>query len=233
MWYVSLTASPVAGTDDFLKFGGAHVNCWLSLPEREALKRAAQVVEMYGWRIDMVDDSYEAMLSDYPPDTPGFRYFEQAVTHGEIVVFHAWPKGAEAEDDRYENPVDGQTYLAPSHRYRPDNPRSKAGEKVYFDHVRLLSAEEAFEKHTSVEAMCTFARAAEAQAKKLLAKAAGPANVLAQFECTEKGHSVGINYHGPLRSEEIQGLHDALSSLAHLKMKVGTLKFQIQFNVSQ
>ena len=94
MWFVSLSASPVAGTEDFVKFGGAHVNCWLALPESEALGRAAQLVEAYGWRVEVVDESREVTRDDYQPESSGLAHFEQALTDREVVVFHTWPNEA-------------------------------------------------------------------------------------------------------------------------------------------
>ena len=95
MWFVSLTASPLADTDDFAKFGGAHVNCWLLLPEREALARAARLVEGDGWRVEHIDESREVARSDYAVDASGLSYFEQALVDREVVVFHTWPNEAE------------------------------------------------------------------------------------------------------------------------------------------
>ena len=91
---MSISASPVAGTEDFVKFGGAHVNCWLALPEREALGRAAELVEAYGWRVEAVDESREVTRDDYQPDSSGLSHFEQALTDREVVVFHTWPNEA-------------------------------------------------------------------------------------------------------------------------------------------
>jgi hypothetical protein len=94
VWFVSISASPVAGTEDFAKVGGAHVNCWLALPEHEALARAAQLVEAYGWRVEVVDESREVARADYESDSSGLSYFEQALRDREVVVFHTWPNEA-------------------------------------------------------------------------------------------------------------------------------------------
>jgi hypothetical protein len=94
VWFISLTASPLANTDDFVKFGGAQVNCWLLLPEREALVRATSLVEGYGWRIEHVDESREVLRSEYFVHASGLAYFEQALVDGEVVVFHTWPNEA-------------------------------------------------------------------------------------------------------------------------------------------
>jgi hypothetical protein len=89
-----MSASPVAGTEDFVKFGGAQVNCWLALPEREALGRAAQLVEAYGWRVEVVDESREVTRDHYQSDSSGLSHFEQALIDREVVVFHTWPNEA-------------------------------------------------------------------------------------------------------------------------------------------
>src|SRR4051794_17234044 len=88
VWFISLTASPLANTDDFGKFGGAHVNCWVLLPERDATARAARVVEGYGWRVERIDESREVVRSDYALDASGLAHFEQALSDQEVVVFH-------------------------------------------------------------------------------------------------------------------------------------------------
>lgn len=77
-----------------MKFGGAQVNCWVALPEHEALSRAGRLVEAYGWRVEAVEDSREVTRDDYPPGSSGLSHFEQALTDIEVVVFHTWPNDA-------------------------------------------------------------------------------------------------------------------------------------------
>jgi hypothetical protein len=95
VWFISLTALPLADTDDFGKFGGAHVNCWVLLPERDALARATRLVEGYGWRVERIDESREVARSDYAEDASELAYFEQALSDQEVMVFHTWPNEAE------------------------------------------------------------------------------------------------------------------------------------------
>jgi hypothetical protein len=94
VWFVSLSASPLPGTDDFAKFGGAQVNCWLAMEESEALSRATELLNGYGWRVEHIEHSRETQHSEYVVGSEGLRYFEQALADGEAIVFHTWSNEA-------------------------------------------------------------------------------------------------------------------------------------------
>jgi hypothetical protein len=95
VWFVSVTSFPVE-PGEFAKFGGAHVNCWLVVEtEAQAIRRATELVEGYGWRVESVDRCQATERAHYDTDSDDLEYFEQALIDGEVVVFHTWPNEAE------------------------------------------------------------------------------------------------------------------------------------------
>jgi hypothetical protein len=98
VWFVSLTAVPVAEGNHFDEFAGAQISCWVARPQVEAVARATQLVAEQGWRVTSVEESCEVVESDYAPGDPGGEYFRQAKVDGEVWVFYTWPNDAPDRD---------------------------------------------------------------------------------------------------------------------------------------
>ena len=71
------------------------MNCWVILPERDALARAARLGEGDGWRVERIDESRAVAGGDYDLDACTLACFQQVLSDQEIIVFHTWPNEAE------------------------------------------------------------------------------------------------------------------------------------------
>jgi hypothetical protein len=98
VWFVSLSVVPIAEGSHFAEFAGAHVNCWVARPEREAVSRASQIAAEQGWRVTSIVQSCEVVEGNYSLGDPGGDYFRQAEIDGEVSVFHTWPNSASDRD---------------------------------------------------------------------------------------------------------------------------------------
>ena len=94
MWFVRLSATPLAESQEFAEFGGAYVNCWLDMPERDAMVRASELIKSYGWQIETIEESRPVAIESYEPESEGSKYFKQAQVDREVVVFHSWSNNA-------------------------------------------------------------------------------------------------------------------------------------------
>jgi hypothetical protein len=81
-------------------YSGAFVNCWIDRPDMEAAQAAARVlIEEFGWVAVSVEDSAIVDGSHYQNASDGLRYYKQALTDKEVLVFHTYPTGEGPDAD--------------------------------------------------------------------------------------------------------------------------------------
>jgi hypothetical protein len=89
LWVFTLEARPLPDSPDFEAAGGAFVVCYLQpgLAE-DPLQHAAAYVRAQDWQVIGVEDEPAQFDREQAPDE---EYFDQALTDGEVYVFHQWP----------------------------------------------------------------------------------------------------------------------------------------------
>jgi hypothetical protein len=93
MYFASIEASPQKGTDASSRYGGAQVACWINTDDWvDARKRAIALIERSGWRVVSVQEEKTISSGTYSPGDEGLRYFNQAITDGEVCAIHTYPK---------------------------------------------------------------------------------------------------------------------------------------------
>lgn len=86
--------------------GGAYVNAWIERESAdEAVAMACGIVEAEGWAITEVE-RVVPVTSDSMAGRPGLKYYEQALTDKEVLVFYRYPI-PELEEDDDEEDVEG------------------------------------------------------------------------------------------------------------------------------
>lgn len=74
------------------QFGGATVGCWIKdQTKRNAYLVAKGWIEDHGWVPLSLEDQYPVSAERYEGNAEGRQYFEQALTDGEVFVFHTSP----------------------------------------------------------------------------------------------------------------------------------------------
>src|SRR5215813_1217570 len=127
------------------------------------------------------------------------------------------------DDERYDNPVDGKTYVAPGgwKLYHPDSPAQTQPDtnKVSIHRLRLLTAQKDAAARTKVEELAQFTKKVEHQAQTLLTKSDRAFELLVQFKCTPSGHEVQMSHQGEVNQRLLQDFYDALTTLEKLRVK--------------
>jgi hypothetical protein len=122
------------------------------------------------------------------------------------------------------------TTIASAQIYQPENPRDTSGQKVFTDHVNLLTGQQDLEKRVRVEDLASFIKSAEAKAYPILARNRGSALILLQFNCKPNKYDVTIASQGNTEESILQALYDAMKALTPLKTS-GEVIFQLEIHV--
>ncbi len=101
MYFLIYAARPNEGTKAYRKYGGADVACWIKTGNREvARQRARKLIEERGWAVEGLEEEH-SMTRELALASEGFRYYEQALIDGEVLVFVTHPaKGRRARKNR-------------------------------------------------------------------------------------------------------------------------------------
>jgi hypothetical protein len=87
-------ATPTPDAKEFDTSGGAYVDCWIQSGDRDqAEERATALIYDYGWSVESLEDEAVVTIADYTEDAENRQFFEQALSEGEVLVFHTWPPG--------------------------------------------------------------------------------------------------------------------------------------------
>jgi hypothetical protein len=107
MFFYTFLATPTPEAKEFSDTGGAYVNCWIQGQERtEAERRAAELIEDYGWSIEALEETATVSGDDYAPEDEDREFYEQALMEGEVLVFNTWPRGEDDDVDDEEDEED-------------------------------------------------------------------------------------------------------------------------------
>lgn len=141
-----------------------------------------------------------------------------------------------AQQERYDNPVDGRTYTAPGgwNEYRPgtgtkvDAPQGK----VRTQHVRLLNAQSDYEGNVSVPAMAELIKRVEREAGAAFANAP-KGSVLVQINCAPGSQTVKLGSQGNIDRALMQAFYDRLVKLERLPVKDKEVAFQVLITIAE
>lgn len=138
-----------------------------------------------------------------------------------------------SDNQRYDNPVDKKTYIAPGgwKEYQPSAPRkAEENARIRSVGVRLLTAQGEIAERTSVDSMVAFFKRAETSAKTALAEVTEKATVVAQFSCSPGKHDVQLAHQGNVTQDQLQSYYDALLAMETMPVK-GEVSFQLTIQV--
>ena len=94
MYFGVFEASPREGTPGFNRYAGARIACWVNTTNRKvARRRALALIKITDW--DVTGTVEEKLVSSeiYSADHEGTRYYNQALTDGEVCAIVTHPKG--------------------------------------------------------------------------------------------------------------------------------------------
>jgi hypothetical protein len=139
-----------------------------------------------------------------------------------------------AQSERYDNPVDRRTYVAPGgwNKYSPqESTAAQSQGKVRTQHIRLLSAQSDFDANVDLNAMTSMIKRVEKEAGEAFAKATKGA-VLVQFNCGPQRQEVKLASEGNIDRALMQIFYDRLVKLDRLPVRQREVSFQIQFAIA-
>lgn len=141
MYLLTIVAVTTEENPDHGKVGEAYVNCWINTDdEAEAEETANRIIESDGWSVVATEEIDTVTVDDYDEDDPYLSCYEQALTDGEVLVFHISPKypvfrmvlevsGTNAEDSACEA-IAWVSNEAVSEEDDPMDPDFWSGERV-------------------------------------------------------------------------------------------------------
>jgi hypothetical protein len=137
-----------------------------------------------------------------------------------------------SQEERYQNPVDKETYVAPGgwQTYTPDGGVKPTDEKVSLDLVRLLQSQDEIASRTTATELAAFIDRAHKAAIETFAAYAKPAVLMVQFTCVPKECTARIAYQDDPPQELLQTYYDKLKRLEPLRTS-GEVKFQFTLKV--
>jgi hypothetical protein len=155
-----------------------------------------------------------------------------AIFRGIALVASLMSAGECVAQEKYENPVDKQTYVAPGgfKTYEPSVPASTQGQRVVTDQVILLTSQQDMSERVTVPDLAAYVKAVEQVAFKELAKSQSPIVVLAQFNCSPGSCELKLASQGEADHAVLQRFYEMASHVTPPKLS-GEVKFQVQFRV--
>jgi hypothetical protein len=98
LYLVTLEASPLPGTENADEYGGAFINIYTKdASEAAALETATREIADAGWRALEINSVELVERAEFPDDSEGLAYFDQAQIDGIVIVIHTF--GHEADED--------------------------------------------------------------------------------------------------------------------------------------
>jgi len=104
IYFLQYEARPSPESNDFEKYGGGFVNCWVkSKSPDEARKQTVKTISENKWQIVSVEEDCREVSEDsYTEDDDGLERYQQAAIDGECYVFHTWSNGPQEQMKRTE-----------------------------------------------------------------------------------------------------------------------------------
>lgn len=92
MFVLTVLAVTTSEHPDHGRVGEAYVSCWIDRDEEEdAIAVARDLIISDGWEVVRIEEISTVTEANYDDDDEYRRYYEQAVTDKEVVVFHVCP----------------------------------------------------------------------------------------------------------------------------------------------
>ncbi len=92
IYYLQYQSEPSPESKDSDRIGGAFINCWIKAGSLDAAKDLAQnSIRNNNWIILSLEESYVVDSDYYRENKESLEYYEQAITDGEVYVYHSWP----------------------------------------------------------------------------------------------------------------------------------------------
>ena len=93
MYFIIYHVSPTEDLMDKNKYGGAYVSCWIEATtmEKAILVAEAEILEA-NWQILEQEEAYVVTEKDYLPDSPGFKFYDQALIDKAVLCFNTYSK---------------------------------------------------------------------------------------------------------------------------------------------
>ena len=141
MYLLTIVAVTTEENPDHGKVGEAYVTCWINTDdEAAAVETAHRMIESDGWNVVETEEVDTVTADDYDDDDPYLACYEQALTDGEVLVFHISPmypvyrlvlevSGTNTEDSACEA-IAWVSNEAVSDDYDPMEPDFWSGERV-------------------------------------------------------------------------------------------------------
>ena len=93
MYFTVIEAIPKKKTEANLKYGGAHIACWINEENWDNARNKAQnLILSHGWQIENVLEERNISEESYTLGENGIEYFKQALIDNEVCVFYTFPK---------------------------------------------------------------------------------------------------------------------------------------------
>jgi hypothetical protein len=137
--------------------------------------------------------------------------------------------------ERYDNPVDGRTYVAPGgwQTYKPQGGAAQpaAQQKTRLAGVRLLSSQSDFESSVGTQALATYIRQIEKHAAGIFGSSKS-GTVLVQINSAPQSQDVKLASQGEIDRVLMQKFYDALMKMERLNVRNKPVAFQVQIAIA-
>ncbi len=136
------------------------------------------------------------------------------------------------EEEAYDNPIDGKTYVADWKTYEPEGGVSGQEGTVSNVGIRFLSPEEQLSKNVNVTRLSGYVLNIESQLENLRKEKVVSGKILLQIELSKSNPpKYSISHQGKIDKDFLQQLHDKLSALEDYRTLVDEIQFQIEFSI--
>jgi hypothetical protein len=93
VYFLIYSAHPNGGTEDYVRFEGAHVACWIDVEDIElARSKAQKMIRNREWTVENLEEEH-SITREIAETSTGLQYYEQALIDGEVLVFVTSPRG--------------------------------------------------------------------------------------------------------------------------------------------
>jgi hypothetical protein len=93
MYFLIYSAYPIKGTEEYRKYAGAQIACWINTNDREVARtKSRRMVKQTNWKIDTLEEEHP-LSRKMAEASQGLRYYEQALIDDEVIVICTSPRG--------------------------------------------------------------------------------------------------------------------------------------------
>ena len=155
-----------------------------------------------------------------------------------FVLATMFATGLIAQDkpsERYNNPVDGRTYIAPGgwQTYKPQGGSAKPAtqQKARLDGIRLLSSQSDFESSVGTQALANYIREIEKHAASIFGLSKS-GTVLVQVNSTPQSQDIKLASQGEIDQVLMQTFYKELMNMERLNVRNKAVAFKVQFAIA-